>query len=190
MRLVKFIAVIAVTAVTITSCNQGKKIQKAENSQKVKTPCNADKYSSTKKYFRTTQSGKSPNLGTSKKIALQNAKSELSGNIQSVMKRVTDQYTNQMDIKDKTKFQRRFQEESRTVVKQKLTNVQVVCDETLKTDDDSYQRFVGIEMNKEDFLNGFEDRISNDEELKLKYNEKKFEETFNKEMKKMEEEQP
>jgi len=105
------------------------------------------------------------------------------------MKRVTDQYTNQMDIKDKTKFQRRFQEESRTVVKQELTNVQVICDETLKNDD-SYNRFVGIEMNKEDFLKGFKDQISSDEELKLKYNEKKFEETFDKEMKKLEEEQP
>ncbi len=188
MKTAQYIAVIMALLVGMSACNQGKKIQKAENSQKVKEPCRD--YSTTDKYFRATQSGESPNLATSKKIALQNAKSRLSGNINSMMKRVTDQYTNQMDIEDKTEYERRFQEESRTVVKQKLTNVQVICNETLKNEDDSYTNFVAIEMSKKDFLEGFKDQITSDEELKLKYNEKKFEETFNKEMKKMEEEQP
>ena len=42
--------------------------------------------------------GKSMDLATSKKIAIMNAKTELAGIVNSTMKTVTDQYTNQRTV--------------------------------------------------------------------------------------------
>ena len=165
-------------------------IEKTTNAEEVELPCNDNKHRTNDEYFRSRQSGKSPNLATAKKIALQNAKSELSGNIQSLMKRVTDQYTNQMDIGGDTEFRRNFQEESRTVVRQNLSDVRIICEKVLREQDDSYSRFVAIEVNKDELLNKLNSKISNDEKLRLKYDEKKFEETFNKEMEELKNEQP
>ena len=185
-----FLLLLTYVSLFLYGCGSSEKIQKATGAKEVELPCNENKHRSDDEYFRARQSGKSPNLATAKKIALQNAKSELSGSIQSMMKRVTDQYTSQYDVGDDTEFRRNFQEESRTVVRQNLSNVRVICEQILQEQDGSYNRFVAIELNKEELLSGLNSRISNDEKLQIRYDEKKFEETFNEEMKKLKEEQP
>src|SRR3954470_24066497 len=83
-------------------------------------------YQTNKNYFRAKQSGNSPDLSTSKKIALQNASSELAGAIQKLEKSVTDQYTNQRKMDDKIDFENKFEELLRTTVQQNLTDVKTI----------------------------------------------------------------
>lgn len=135
------------------------------------------------------QSGKSPDLATAKKIALQNAKSEMAGNIQSLMKRVTDQYTNQRTISDKQEFENKFEEMIRTVVKQELVDLKIIGEKTFQEADGKYTYWLAIETTKDAILNGAYDRISKDKKLQLDFDKHQYEKIFDEEMEKFEEEQ-
>mgnify|MGYP000050046790 CR=1 FL=1 len=47
-------------------------------------------------------------MATAKKIAEQNAKAELAGNIEAVIKRVTEQYTNQRSVGSQKDFENKL----------------------------------------------------------------------------------
>ncbi len=153
--------------------------------QEVSLPLSGKEYQSDKDNFRAKQSGKSPDLATAKKIALQNAKSELAGNIQSVVKRVTDQYTNQRTVGNKQDFENKFEELAREVVDQTLTDVKMIGEKIFKETDGSYTYWVAIEDSRSAILAGIDKKISKDDKLQLDYDKKKFEDIFNAEMEKM-----
>src|ERR1700710_1945270 len=82
-------------AISMPSCKSKKSIAQTTGAVEITVPFSGNDYSSDKDNFRAKSSGNSPDLTTSKKIALQNAKSEMAGLIQTTIKKVTDQYTNQ-----------------------------------------------------------------------------------------------
>ena len=92
---------IFVFTLAATSCKSKKKIAKIEDSTEILIPFTGKQFENNKNYFRAKQVGESSDLATAKKIAEQNAKAELAGNIEAVIKRVTDQYTNQRSVGDK-----------------------------------------------------------------------------------------
>ena len=65
------------TVVLSTSCSSPKKLSSVTQAQEVSIPFSDGKYKSDKDFFRTKQVGKSPDLATAKKIALQNVKAEI-----------------------------------------------------------------------------------------------------------------
>lgn len=185
-----FKTITGVVLVTLLSaCGSAKKIDKATGSTEIEVPFEESKYRSDKDHFRAMQSGKSPDLATAKKIALQNAKSEMAGNIQSLMKRVTDQYTNQRTISDKQEFENKFEEMIRTVVKQELVDLKIIGEKTFQEADGKYTYWLAIETTKDAILNGAYDRISKDKKLQLDFDKHQYEKIFDEEMEKFEEEQ-
>ena len=120
---------------------------------------------------------------------MQNAKSELAGNIQSVVKTVTDQYTNQRSVADKQDFENKFEELSREVVDQTLSDVKIMDEKIFIETDGSYTYWVAIEESKTAILEGINKKISSDDKLQLDYDKKKFEDVFNTEMDKMQNDQ-
>ena len=180
MILIGFTAIVA-----LASCKHTKKIQKVTGAQEITVPFSESKYKSDKNYFRAKQSGKSPDLATAKKIALQNAKAELAGNIQSLVKRVTDQYTNQRTVGDKQDFENKFEELSREVVEQTLNDVKIMDEKIFIEKDKSYTYWAAVEDSKQSILDGVNNKISKNASLKLDYDKKKFEDVFNSEMEKM-----
>lgn len=184
------IILIGLTAiVALAGCNRAKKLQKVTGSQEVIVPFSESKYKSDKDFFRAKQSGTSPDLATSKKIALQNAKAELAGNIKALVKRVTDQYTNQRTIGNKQEFENKFEELSREVVDQTLTDVKLMDEKIFKEKDGGYSYWAAVEVSKQSILDGVSSKISKNEKLQLDYDKKKFEDVFNTEMEKMAKEQ-
>ncbi len=184
------IILIGFTAIVgLASCKHTKKIQKVTGAQEITVPFSENKYKSDKDYFRAKQSGKSPDLATAKKIALQNAKAEAAGNIKALVKRVTDQYTNQRTVSNKQDFENKFEELSREVVEQTLTDVQVMDEKIFKETDGGFTYWAAVEISKKSILDGVSDKISKNEALKLDYDKKKFEDIFNSEMEKMSKEQ-
>lgn len=163
-------------------------LNSCKSSEELKLPFTDEEYLSDKDNFRSKQTGKSPDLATAKKIALQNAKSEIAGNIQSTIKRVTDQYTNQRTVGNKVEFENKFEEQTRDVVLQTLTDIKIIGEKAIKETDDTYTYWIVIEVSKSSVLEGINNKISKVENLKLDYDKKKFEETFNKEMEKLESE--
>jgi hypothetical protein len=183
------IAIMAMVSVVIlASCATTKapSVQSGK-SKEVSVPLSEKEYRTDKDYFRATQSGKSPDLATAKKIALQNARTELAGNIQATMKAVIENYTNQRTVGDKQEFENKFEEQARTVVNQTLNDVKIIADKVFKVDDGKITYYVAIEMNKESVVNSVADRISKDAKLQLDFDQHQFRKVFDEEMKKFEE---
>ncbi|GHV68944.1 hypothetical protein FACS1894199_16960 [Bacteroidia bacterium] len=187
MRKISIYAAMAVLAgVVATGCGGSKKVSSEKGATEIVTPLSGKEYRSDKDYFRTSQSGKSPDLATAKKIALQNAKAELAGNIQSTVKAVTENYTNQRSVGDKQEFENKFEENARTVVNQSLNDVKIIGEKTFKEKDGRFTYYIAIEVSKEPIVNNIADRISKDAKLQLDFDKHQFQKTFDEEMKKFE----
>ncbi|GHV65605.1 hypothetical protein FACS1894199_06720 [Bacteroidia bacterium] len=180
------VATATVAGVMMTACGGSKKLSSTDGSTEVTVPLSGKEYRSDKDYFRATQTGKSPDLATAKKIALQNAKAELAGNIQSTVKAVTENYTNQRSVGDKQEFENKFEENARTVVNQSLNDVKIIGEKTFKEKDGKLTYYIAIEMSKEPIVNNIADRISKDAKLQLDFDKHQFQKTFDEEMKKFE----
>ena len=178
--------------ITFFGCKGTKDISKVNEMTEIEIPLSGKDYQTNKDYFRAKQVGESPDLATSKKIAMQNAKTEMAGNIQALIKRVTDQYTNQRSIGDKKEFENKFEELARKVVNQTLTDVKVIGEKLFKKEGGNYQYWIAVEASKETILNGIDNGIDNgiskDAKLQLDFDKYQFEKIFNEEMNKFEEE--
>ncbi|GIV29400.1 MAG: hypothetical protein KatS3mg028_0466 [Bacteroidia bacterium] len=192
MKTVKLLLVPAITASLVaTSCKskKGTPIQKETGAKEITLPFSSKEYKTNEDFFRARNVGKSPDLATAKKIAMNNAKSELASNIQTTIKKVTDQYTNQRTVGNKQEFENKFEELSREVTNLTIGNIVVKDEKVFKEEDGTYTYWVAIEADKKTIFDNIEQKISNDAKLKLDYDKKKFEEIFNAEMKKLAQEQ-
>jgi hypothetical protein len=176
-------------SILLASCSGTKKLASVTKAQEITIPFSESKYKSDNDFFRTKQMGKSPDLSTAKKIALQNVKAELAGNIKTVVKRVTEQYTNQRTVGTKQEFENKFEELSREVVNQSLTNIKQVDEKVFKEQDGSFTYWIVLEVSKQSVLDEASSKISKNEKLQLDYDKQKFESIFNSEMEKFSKEQ-
>jgi hypothetical protein len=174
-------------ALLSVSCGGPKKTTVANQpgTEEVILPLSGKEYQSDKEFYRATSSGKSPDISTAKKIALNNAKAEIAGLINTKIKAVTDNYTNQRSTADAQDFENKFETMTREVVNQNLVDVKIIGDKLLKTGT-SYEYWIGIEVSKQAILNGINNSISKNQKLQIDYDKKKFEEVYNQEMAKME----
>lgn len=174
----------------VPACRSKKELAKETGATKLTVPLSGKEYATNDDFFRATASGKSPDLETARKIGLTNAKSRLASLIESTVKKVGENYTNQRSIGDRQEYTNKFEEMTKEVVNQKLFDVKIIGEEIYKEANNSYTYWVAIEASKESILNGVNAAISKNEKLKLDYDKMKFEETFNKEMDKLANEQP
>jgi hypothetical protein len=186
MKTTKLLLIPALAMLTIVGCKSKKKpIEKQTGAVEISVPFSTKEFRSDENYFRAKQVGKSPDLATSKKIAFQNAKSEMAGNINSTIKRVTDQYTNQRTVGNTQEFENKFEELAREVVNLEMSNVKEIGEKIFKEQDGSYSYWIAIEAGKKEVFDKLDAKISNDAKLKLDYDKAKFQQIFDAEMKKM-----
>ena len=186
--LIRSALLIGVLALSLSSCKSKKNvtpIEKSTGAVEISVPFSSKEYYSDKDNFRAKSSGNSVDLQTSKKIAMQNAKSEMAGLIQTTIKKVTDQYTQQRQIGNQQEFNNKFEELAREVTNQQLTDIAVIGEKLFKEPNGTYTYWIAIEANKQVVLNGIEKSVSNQKKLEQDYDKKKFEEIFNSEMDKL-----
>jgi hypothetical protein len=191
MKTKQLLLVPALAALTLVGCKSKKAIpiQKQEGLIEVSTPFDSKEYRSDEENFRSKQSGKSPDQATAKKIAYQNARAEMAANINSVVKRVTDQYTNQRTVGNTQEFENKFEELSREVVNLEMSNVKELGQKTfMDPSDKSWTVWIALEANKKNVFDKIDSKISSDAKLKLDYDKQKFQQIFDSEMKKLAEE--
>jgi len=195
MKNVSYLLLIpAVAAMSLTACKSKKKtpppptVQQQTGAVEISVPFSSKEYRSDENTFRAKQVGKSPDLATAKKIAFQNARGEMAANINAMVKRVTDQYTNQRTVGNAQEFENKFEELSREVVNQQLANVKEIGEKIFKEPDGAYSYWIAIEANKKEVFEKIDAKISNDAKLKLDYDKMKFQQIFDAEMKKLAEE--
>lgn len=180
----------AVAVMALAGCKSKKTtpVQKETGAVEISVPFSGKEFRSDENSFRAKQVGKSPDLATAKKIAFQNARGEMAGNINSIVKRVTDQYTNQRTVGNTQEFENKFEELSREVVNLEMSNVKEIGEKIFKEPDGSYTYWIAIEADKKAVFDKLDARISNDAKLKLDYDKQKFQQIFDAEMKKLAEE--
>jgi hypothetical protein len=180
----------AIAMITLAGCKSKKQtpVQKETGAVEISVPFSGKEYRSDENNFRAKQTGKSPDLATAKKIAFQNAKAEMASNINSTIKRVTDQYTNQRTVGNTQEFENKFEELAREVVNMEMSNVKEIGEKIFKEPDGAYSYWIAIEANKKDVFDKLDARIASDSKLKLDYDKQKFQQIFDAEMKKLAEE--
>jgi hypothetical protein len=191
MKTINYLLIPAIALMTVTSCKSKKSVPlaKQEGLIEITTPFDSKEYRSDEENFRSKQSGKSPDLATAKKIAYQNSRAEMAANINAVVKRVTDQYTNQRTVGNKQEFENKFEELSREVVNLEMSNVKELGQKTFQDPSDkAYIVWIALEANKTGVLDKIDQKISSDAKLKLDYDKQKFQAIFDSEMKKLGEE--
>lgn len=160
-------------------------IQQQTGATEISVPFSGKEFQTDKETFRARSSGNSPDMITAKKIALQNAKSEMAGMIQTTMKKVTEQYTNQRQMGTTQEFSNKFEELAREVTNQTLVDVSVIGEKIFKETNNTYTYWVAIEASKKSILEGVEKVIGANQKIAQDYDKKKFEEIFNAEMDKL-----
>ncbi|MBS1651007.1 MAG: hypothetical protein JSU07_03265 [Bacteroidetes bacterium] len=180
----------AVAILAFTACKSKKQpIQKETGAIEISVPFSTSDYRTNSDVFRSKQVGKSPDIATAKKIAYQNARAEMAANINALVKRVTDQYTNQRTVGNAQEFENKFEELSREVVNLQMSNVKEIGEKIFKETDGSYSYWIALEAGKKEVFDKIDEKISNDAKLKLDYDKQKFQQIFDQEMKKMADDQ-
>jgi len=174
-------------SLVIVSCSGTKKVvrEEAPGTVDVILPLSGKEYQSDKEFYRAKSSGKSPDIATAKKIALINAQTEISRLINSRIKAVAENYTNQRSLSNSQDFENKFEDLAKSVVSQQLVDVSIIGEKLLKTGT-TYEYWIAIEVSKQAILNGIDNSISKNQKLQIDYDKKKFEESYDKEMEKLE----
>lgn len=174
-----------------SSCKSKKNKEKvitptSEGEIEVKVYCSGDEYFSTKDQFRANAVGESMDQNTSKRKALNEARTQLASSIQTTIKATTDNYVNSREFNNKEEVLERFESLSREVVNQQLNGTRTICERLTKTPQGTFKTYIAIELASEDFMKSMNDRLSRDERLRIDYDYEKFKETFDMEMEKFE----
>ena len=169
----------------ISSCKTTTTVKKEEGFKEIKIPCQNEGRSD-KKNYRADASAKSSNMQASREKALLAAKQRLAGFINSKIKSVTDRYLNETEVADRSNFEQKFENLTREVVNQTLVDVKITCEKTGSIDGGKYQTFIAIEASKVAIKDGISNSLSNNDKIQVDYDKQKFEEIYNQEMEKLE----
>jgi hypothetical protein len=149
-------------------------------------PCDEFR-TSTEQAFRSTQSQKSSDLSLSREKALVVAKQRLAGLIQTKITSVTDRYVDEYQTNAGLEMKGKFNNLTREIISQQLNDVKILCEKTVKEKDGSYTSYVAVEMNKDALKVAMENKLSDKAKVAVDYDKMKFEQIYNQEMKKLDE---
>src|SRR6218665_272724 len=123
MKIQNLTLLLALVVLVFTAgCKTKKRTGKIPKKEKKKAVSFSGSYFfTTDKVFRANSSGESMDQVTSKKKALTNARNEMAQSINTLVKTVTDNYTNSRTMNRKEELEQRFEELNREVVNQSLT---------------------------------------------------------------------
>lgn len=192
MNTKRFFGIAILSLVVIAGLDSCKSKEKVSTNNEVGTiledmPCE-DAGRSDKNYFRASAMATSSDLSLAEEKALLNAKQRLVTLISSNTKSVTDRYVNEREFGDASEFEQKFENLTREVADETISNVVVACQKKSVLPNGKYRGFVAVEVSKEDILNGISNKMSKNQKLQVDYDKAKFEEIFNQEMQKMAEE--
>lgn len=176
----------------ISSCGSSKKTSdpnlKVENADEVeiKQYCVGEEYKSTDGFIRARFFGESNDKAMSKKVAKSNTLEELASKIEVSVKAVIDNYNSRRQKDINESVEKRYEELIRTTVKQKINGYRTLCEKVTKTKEGKYRTYLVYEIPVDNVLNPTYNKISKDDELKVDYDYQKFKQTFEEEMKNLE----
>ena len=149
-------------------------------------PCSGPEYFTDDKNFRANSLGESMDQATAKRKALSQARADLAAAINTQVKTVIDNYVNSREMNNREEVAERYESLAREVVDQRLTGTRTLCEKMMQVQaNKNYKAYVAIELSAQDVLAAYNERLSNDERLRIDYDYEKFKETFDREMEKL-----
>jgi outer membrane protein assembly factor BamE (lipoprotein component of BamABCDE complex) len=112
------------------------------------------------------------------------ARAGLAAAINTMVKTVTDNYVKDGNYNNKEELMKNYEGVSREVVTQSLAGTTVICEKMMLTKAGNYKSYVCIELGGSEILQSLNNRMTNNEQLKVDYNYEKFKKTFDAEMSK------
>ena len=140
--------------------------------------CQGPEFSTDQYHFRAWMLGESRDPVIARKKALLNAKSELSGNMQAIIKSVLDQYYSSHYGANRLEYL------TRELVKQRLNGVRVICRKTVKTANSSFISYVAVELPRHGILADIDEKILSGSKTDKEYDFAEFEKMMGSEMEK------
>ncbi len=172
---------------SFVSCSSSKKITKktaaGETREAFVIPC-ADFSKNTKNFFRATASATSPNHQFAKDKANGLARNALAQKIEIDVNSLFDTYANQYDVDNKEEFKEVTKAITRQVTDQKLSGINITCEQNFTLSSSKYEVWVGIEMPVENISKSIYDEVSKEKKTRLDYDYEKFKEELQKEIEK------
>src|SRR6056297_2240014 len=108
-------------------------------------------------------------MNLSREKALTSTKQRLAGFIETKIKSVTDRYVNETEFGENSQFEAKFENLTREVVKQKLVDVAVTCEETYKEANGRFTTYLAIEVSKDAMLNSINNSLTQNQKLQVDY---------------------
>lgn len=172
----------------LSSCGSSEKVvsTKSQGEELIEVYCTGPDFQSDKKHFRASAIGESMDQMVSKKKAGTNARAELASLVASTIKGTIDNYVNSTELNNVEQVEERFEGLTREVINQQLNNIKVICEKQTRTSQSKYKTYIALEMSAEDLEKAIEQKLSQDEKLKVDYDYNKFKETYEAEMQKLE----
>jgi hypothetical protein len=172
-------------SLALASCKSDKKIAKESKEKLVTVFCTGPKYETDNKAFRANSVGESIDQAISKKIALNNARTQLASEIKVTVQSALDNYAKQQVHNTNADLEKNFQSLSREIVNQELVGTRTICEKVTKAKKGKYKTYVAIELASDKILKSLDDRLSKDEKVKIDYDYEKFKKEFEKALENM-----
>lgn len=176
-------------AISIVGCKSKEKtITKAlanKGEIEIVEHCSGKSYFSDNNYFRANATGESLDRETAKKKARSNAMAEMAKSIKATLKIVGDNYVNSTEFNNKEEVTESFKELARIIVDEEISGAVKICDKLTQKGDKRYVSYTAIELSGQKIASKYHKRLSKDNKIKADINYEKFKETFDKEMKKL-----
>jgi hypothetical protein len=174
----------------LASCKKKKAVAETprnpEGEVEVIIPCSGPDYFTNDKVFRANSLGESMDQATAKRKAMSNARADLAQAINTTVKGVIDNYVNSREMNNREEVGERYESLMREVVEQRLSGTRTICERMMRdTATKNYKSYVAIELSAQDLLSAYNQRLTNDERLRIDYDYEKFKETFEKEMERL-----
>lgn len=130
-------------------------------------PLSGPQYRTDATYYRAVQSGKSKDMSTAKKVALQNARQELATSIKADLRMVIENYTNnrQLPTDEVSTTTTQMTELAYTVVNERLMGSSLSDEKLFTTAAGEYQYFVCVELNKNELKQALVDEMKRNEKM-------------------------
>ncbi len=188
MHYVGIFALVVFTSMLFTQCRSTEDVTIRAGETEIETLCSGPEYFTDDEYFRANAIGESSNQSQSKRSALSNARAELAGNISVLVSGAVDNYFQQMGVEERSEYAERYQGLFREVVDERLNGTRTICERVTVTHDGNYKTYIAIELTGAEIMNAANQRIYNDERLRLDYDYERFREIFDEEIQRVREE--
>lgn len=179
----KMYFVLSVSAMLVACGGQKQMVQKSQGDVEVIVPCSGPEYLPDGEHFRASAMGLSNSQEIASQKAMTAARAKLAAAIQLRVKTVTDNYISSYEAGQQEEAKGRFQSLTREVVTQTLNGVKVICQKIMKSPEGQYKAYVAIELGGMDVVKALNNKVSNDDKLRIDFEYEKFKKVFDEEMK-------